>query len=204
MTKNLRQTTIDTYDASAEKFKTYFGDMGARSDDIELAYELSENREHPRVFEIGCGDGRDAAYIMQKASFYLGMDPAEKLLEIARERAPQATFQTGDITDFIWPQNVDVVFAFASLLHLDSDEVQQVLEKAYEALNPGGVFYISLKYSETYKEVIQEDEFGKRQFFLYSPEIIEELNQTSFEVVFSGLQQHGGREWFSIVLKKPC
>ena len=203
MSKTPRQITIDTYNNSAKQLADYFVGIGPRTADIELAIELSENRLAPRIFEIGCGDGRDAEVITAKAQWYEGMDPSSGLLQYAKNRLPDASFKLGDITNYEWPHNLDVVFAFASLLHLSKDEIEHVFRDAYVALQPGGVFYVSLKYMPEYTEVMKHDEFGDRQFFFYTPEVIKGLVGPEYEVVFEDHQQIGNTRWFSIAFKKP-
>lgn len=203
MSKTPRQITIDTYNNSAKDLADYFVGIGPRTADIDLAVELSENPQHPRVFEIGCGDGRDAEVIVSKAAWYEGMDPSSGLLDYARRRLPNATFTVGDITNYKWPRDLDVIFAFASLLHLSKDEVGLVFKDAYAALRPGGVFYISLKYMPEYTEIMKHDEFGDRQFFFYTPEVIKDLAGPEYEIVFEDHQKIGNTDWFSIAFKKP-
>ena len=164
---------------------------------------MSENRNSARVLEIGCGDGRDAKEIIQRAAWYLGMDVSDNLLTIARKVCPEAQFVQDDITKFTFPDNIDIIFSFASLLHVNKYEMKQILGKAYKALNPGGVFYISLKYLPLYTEKVQEDRFGKRQFFFYTPELIMQLAGNTYECVYVDRQHLNNTDWFTIVLKKP-
>jgi len=200
---DLRQETVDTYNKTAQAMANKFTAIGPRTADIDLGFELCKNRKHARVLEIGCGNGRDALEIVRRATWYRGMDISENLLQIARQVCPSAQFIQGDVTKYNFPPRLDIIFAFASLLHIDKQEMKRVLKRAYTSLNPGGVFYISLKYLPEYTEKIKTDQFGRRQFFFYNPELIIELAGEVYEPIYIDMQHFQDVEWFTIVLKKP-
>jgi len=199
---NLRQETIDTYNKSAKELAKYFQGYGARTKDIELGLKLAGKPKSARVVEIGCGDGRDAAEIIPRVQFYVGCDISSELIKIAQAKVPAGTFEIADVMNFEFPDNLDVVYAFASLLHLDKTEIKTVLQKVERALKTGGVFYVSLKYAPHYQEKIKKDKYGKRLFYFYSPEEIAELAGNAFRVVVTDLHTHGDTKWFTIALQK--
>jgi SAM-dependent methyltransferase len=199
---NLRQVTIDTYNQSADALAEYFKGIGPRVKYVDIALELAGNPKNPRIVEIGCGDGRDASYITQKAGFYKGFDISEKLINIAKKDLPNTQFEVADAIDFNYPPDLDVVFAFASLLHLNPKEVKDTLSKVSSALKPGGIFYISSKYSDEYKEEVKNDKFGSRLFYFYNAKIITELAGDDFEAVKQWQEVIGKTDWFEIALQK--
>lgn len=199
---NLRQQTIDTYNKSAKELAEYFRGIGPRVEHIETAFELAGSPQSARSVEIGCGDGRDAKEIVKRADWYLGFDISEELIKIAKTYVPEGQFEVADAATFEFPKNLDVVFAFASLLHLNRDEVKDVLARAYEALKPGGVFFISLKYRPQYVQEVKEDQYGTRLFYFYNADIIAELAGDGYEVAKTWREIHGHTEWFEIALKK--
>jgi SAM-dependent methyltransferase len=194
--------TINTYDSSANELAEYFKGIGARVDDIQLGIKLCGSSDNLKVIEIGCGDGRDAAEIVPRVSSYVGVDPSEGLLEIARKRLPGTTFIKADALSYDYPENVDVIYAFASLLHINKSDMQVALEKASASLRTGGVYYISLKERDDYTEEVKSDQYGERMFYYYSPSIIRDLSSQWFDVVHEEHQQIGHTAWFTIALKK--
>lgn len=202
MTPDLRQQTIDTYNKSAKELAEYFKGIGPRNEDIDRAFDLAGEPQSARVLEIGCGDGRDAKQIEKRAKWYLGFDISEELIKLAKDFVPTAKFEVGDANTFDYPKDLDVVFAFASLLHLDKDQMKSVLAKIHESLKPNGILYMSLKYSPHYVEKIKEDKYGVRQFFFYSSEVVKSLTGNLYKMVFE--QQHTikEQEWLEIALRK--
>lgn len=202
---NLRQQTVDVYNDTAAHMAQKFRNIGARKDDVQRGLELAGDPADARVLEIGCGDGRDAKEIYQQVKWFMGFDISESFIRIAREYVPGADFVVADAVTFGYPNNLDVVFAFASLLHLSKEELRTVLGKVAVALKLGGIFYISLKWAPEYTSQVKKDEFGERLFYFYTPEFVAELATESYEVAWSDRQSRSEAnhtEWFTIALRK--
>jgi SAM-dependent methyltransferase len=198
--------TIKTYNASAAQlashFQTYKG--GAVLDSISRSFALAAKLKDGMVIEIGCGTGKDAAEIIKYTDQYEGFDPAQGLLEIARKHVPEATFTEADALSYAYPSGAIIVFAFASLLHLNRDDFMAVAAKVAESLQTGGVFCMTLKEADAYAEQTQEDDFGTRLFYLYSPELVREMLNPSFELVYEGHDIVGPKKkkWMSLIFVK--
>lgn len=197
--------TIETYDKHAKEFATYFRSIKTgRKEDVSKAFELLGSRHSSRVIEVGCGDGRDAKLILEYTQEYTGFDPSIKLLELAQKNLPGVDFVVSDAVGFEYGENVDIVFAFASLIHINMDDMKKVFTKVHNSLNSGGILYLSLKGSDSYHEFIQEGKHGERLFYFYHPSEIREIAQSRFEEVFfkEGFVTNGAKNWFEIALKK--
>lgn len=193
---------IKAYDDSAQKLAEYFNGIGSRIEDIECALELANKNNGARVIEIGCGDGRDAMEIIKRVAWYEGFDPSAGLLDIAKKKAPHTSFILADASSYKYPTNLDVVYAFASLLHINQSDLPDVFEKVSKSLRIGGVFYISLKERDSYIEEIKDDDYGQRMFYYYNPSIIEHLAGNDFTSIYEDHQMIGKTRWFTIALKK--
>src|SRR5690349_18372617 len=66
----------------------------------EELIEVAAPREREHVVDVGCGTGNAALLAAARGAHVTGVDPAPRLLEVARERAAadglEATFVTGD------------------------------------------------------------------------------------------------------------
>lgn len=199
---NWYNRNVQTYDTSAEKLADYFQGIGARTDDIEMGLKLAEQSSGGRVVEIGCGDGRDAEEILKRVEWYEGVDPSAGLLSIARKRLPEASFIKADAISYEYPENIDVIFAFASLLHVQKDALPAVFDKGRQALRKGGIYYVSLKERSEYTEEVKTDEYGERMFYFYNTQLVKELAGTAFQAVYESHQTIGSTDWFTLALKK--
>lgn len=195
--------TIETYNNSAEMFASYFAGIGSRVTDIETALELTQQDPSTvSAVEIGCGDGRDAEEIVKRVGSYEGFDPSAGLLKIARQRLPETSFKVADALSYEYPQNTDLLIAFASLLHVNRDDMRTVFQKAEQSLRPNGIFYISLKERVDYREELQEDKFGRRMFYYYNAALIQSIAGPAFSAVHEDHQTIGTTNWFTIALAK--
>ncbi len=195
--------TVETYDNSAEMFVSYFAGIGSRVKDIETALELTQQDPLSiSAVEIGCGDGRDAVEIVKRVGSYEGFDPSVGLLDLARQKLPDESFKVADALSYDYPPNIDLYFAFASLLHVNRTDLGTVFQKTGESLRPNGILYISLKERPEYVEELQEDQFGARMFYYYNPQLIEQIAGAAFKSVFEDRQTIGSTNWFTVALQK--
>lgn len=114
--------TIATYNRHALEIGALLDRRGGRESIIEQGLELAGWPINPSAIELGCGTGRDAEQIVPRVEYYEGFDPSQGLIEIARQRVPNAQFVVADALDYPYPSDVDVVYGFASFVHLDRDE----------------------------------------------------------------------------------
>ncbi len=196
---DLKQQTIDTYERTAGKMAEKFNAIGPRIEDIERGFSFID-KQNPSVLEIGCGNGRDAKVILKHTNRYLGIDISESMIKIARKSVPNGAFEVSDIEAFTLPKNIDIVFSFASLLHSEAKDVQDILISVHEALSENGIFYISLKYGNGMTTTT--DRFGTRTYYFYTPKDIEGMAAQKYEVLWSDRQEVLSQDWFTIVLKK--
>lgn len=196
---NKKLQTKLTYDRSAESLVKKFNSIGARVSDIQRTFSCIQ-KENPKVIEIGCGNGRDAEEILKYTSDYLGFDISSELIRWVSPSLPKEKFIVADVEEFIWPENVDIVFSFASLLHTPKEALQKILTDIYQSLSRDGVFFLSLK-CDVYQEKEQVDEFGTRTFYYYLPEDIERMLEGKMKNIYLDFQEIKGQKWFTILLQ---
>jgi SAM-dependent methyltransferase len=198
--------TIESYDKHAKELAEYFKGIGSRVAYIEKALELAGNPNQPRIVEVGCGDGRDTRAIVERAAWYQGFDPSTGMLDIAKEQLPGTDFVIDDIQHYEFPANLDVVFAFASLLHVPKADLPAAFRKIHVALKDGGVLFLTVKERDKYELEIKEDQFGERMFYYYTSEVIKDLAGDIFETVFEEHSDHlipvRKSKWLAMALRK--
>jgi len=195
-----KQKTISTYDKSAKVIAKRLDNSEPCNKHIDRAFEMIKIA-NPKVIELGCANGRDAKYILTKTSDYLGIDFSEELIKIAKNNVPNAKFIVADMVNYEIPINTDIVFAFASILHLKKQEFKKVLNNVYKSLKPGGIFYI-LTINGKYKERENIEELGTRFYYDYNEELIETLCESNYKIVYSHRKKYITKYWLSIALKK--
>jgi trans-aconitate methyltransferase len=194
------KVTIDTYNKSAKLYAEKFAGVGPRTKGIDRTFaELG--LENPRVLELGCGDGRDAAYICEKTTQYKGIDLSVEMVMLAKERLLKGEFEVADICEYGFDDQIDVVFAFASLLHLDKSSFSSVLARSHEALSENGLFWLVVKEGEYKGAEKIMDSWGERIFYFYEVEDIKEMAK-GYEILFSRFVANGKTNWLNVLLRK--
>jgi trans-aconitate methyltransferase len=194
--------TVETYDRSAHALAAYFAGIGSRVELVERGLSYIADPEQARAVEVGCGDGRDAAEIVPRVGWYEGFDPSANLLALAKKRLPETSFAHADALTYSYPENLDIVYAFASYLHLNKDDFRTASSLAARALRRGGILLLTLKEGDGYQEKLVEDEFGKRMFYLYDQATMQETVDPALEVVYTEKQIMKHTTWLINILQK--
>lgn len=188
------------YNRAADTYRSRYDSFPPRVENIEQVLDYLE-KDNPHIIEIGCAYGRDAQYMVTKTNQYHGFDISERYIEMARAEVPTGSFSVSDVMDFDWPPNVDAVIAFASLLHSSKEELQTILDRIEQVLNPGGVIFLSLKRRDVYESVVENDGLVSRRFYYYTREVIQEIIPAGMVEVFYE-EQSRSEEWFNMILQK--
>lgn len=196
----LKEETINTYNTSAREIAEKFNSQGARIQDIDYVFSMQDT-ENPFVLEIGCGNGRDAVEINKRSTHYLGIDISEKLIAIAKETVSGAHFEVADIETYTFPKNIDIVFAFASLIHVTKESLQKIMAQLFTSVSQNGLVFVSLKHSEKYKQVTKTDEFGVRTYWHYSQSDMADV-ASGFIIEHTSIQDIRGQVWMEVLFRK--
>jgi Trans-aconitate methyltransferase len=188
------------YNAAALPYREKYDRIPPRADAVDATLAYCEVK-NPNVLEIGCAYGREAAYILTKTDRYTGIDISDEYIKMAQTELPHGTFVRADVLEYDFPTELDVIFAFASLLHLDREQLRVVFEKAHTALNENGVLFLSLKRKDEYGLEVETDEYGTRTFYFYNARLIQEIAAGLF-VSLESDEQDREVAWFTIILRK--
>jgi len=193
--------TTETYNRAAEAYAEKFSHIGRRVADIDRGIDLWGGEGEPCVVELGCGNGRDAQVIFERTKRFTGVDASKVMIRLAREWVPRALFLVEDMRTYEIPDGTDIVYAFASFLHLNREEVQQLLTRIHGSLTDGGVVYLSVK-RDDYHEYVRVDDYGPRTFYFYQESDFRLMAEGLYKMVYTDEQTLLGVEWLTVVLKK--
>jgi ubiquinone/menaquinone biosynthesis C-methylase UbiE len=101
--------------------------------------------------DIGCGSGRDVAWLVANGFPAIGYDPCQGLLNEARTRYQQLEFVTAALPELTGiPDNTfENVLCETVLMHLECGSVVAAVHRLIAILKPGGTLYLSWRVSET-------------------------------------------------------
>lgn len=104
-----------------------------------------EGLEPGRALDLACGEGQNAVWLASLGWDVTAVDYADVAVAKGIERAARAgvavDFQVGDLLDYV-PEARSFDLVVILYLHISSDGLRLVLERATEALAPGGTLVL--------------------------------------------------------------
>lgn len=113
---------------------------------LNLIYREVLTREAPEVLDVGFGTGTLTARLWQRGCRITGLDFSPRMIELAREKMPDAELYQWDFSCGLPPQlggrRFDFIVATYSLHHLTDEEKPGFLARLLGLLKPGGKLLI--------------------------------------------------------------
>ena len=131
-----------------EQYAQRFADATLSLDLGELhATFLAHLAPDSLILDAGCGAGRDARVFLEQGHRVRAFDASAELCAIATQYVGEPVFHQhfDDITERAC---YDGIWACASLLHVPERDLPTTLARLWDALKPGGCFYLNFKAGE--------------------------------------------------------
>ncbi|KAL9044166.1 MAG: hypothetical protein Q9214_002676 [Letrouitia sp. 1 TL-2023] len=95
------------------------------------------------VLDCGSGTGKPVAYTITDSGHRLhGIDVAQNMVDLARKKVPNATFEKAEMLEYKPVNLLDAVIAMFSLFQLTRMDITSMAHKWYEWLQPGGLLLL--------------------------------------------------------------
>ena len=134
--------TLSHYNRHADSFWEGTRDHDVSQNRDALIQHLRGNPPF-RILDFGCGPGRDLKVFQELGHEAIGLEGAERFVEIARQYSGCEVWQQDFLRLQLPPQYFDGIFANASLFHVPSQELPRVLKQLRATLKPDGVLFSS-------------------------------------------------------------
>ena len=141
------QETLSAYDAKAASFAQDWHDQPAPSD---LHAVVKRYFQPGATADIGCGSGREVAWLAAEGFAATGYDASSGLLQQARARYPQLSFAFAALPELkgIADGSFDNVLCETVIMHLPQAQIAPAVARMLEILKPGGIFYLSWRVAQ--------------------------------------------------------
>ena len=154
------------------------------------------------ILDLGCGSGRDSRYFLQKGYRVEACDGSEEMVKAATQNAdiPIKKMLFCELNE---KDRYDGIFACASILHVPSRELPDIINRMKKAVKTDGILYVSFKYG-TFEGVRNGRYFTDRTEESLQA-ILDEVG--GLEVIRTGItgDARPGREdekWLNVLLRK--
>ncbi|MCD4847086.1 MAG: methyltransferase domain-containing protein [Candidatus Aegiribacteria sp.] len=116
-----------------------------------------------RVLDLGCGSGRNAAYLAGRGFLVCGVDIAQGAVEFCVKRLAQlqlsGVFKQGTLENIPFPDNeFTAVVCIASLDHVTLDCASKSIDEIRRVLSESGVMLLTFDPPDTDEDIVDEAE----------------------------------------------
>jgi SAM-dependent methyltransferase len=134
--------TLHAYDAASRKFATDWEEQPAPLDLYRL---VGKYFARGLTADIGCGSGREVAWLLANGYDAIGYDASQGLLEEAQRLHPGARFFEAKLPELANVPRATYrnVLCETVIMHLAAEEIGRAVNSLMEILIAGGTLYLS-------------------------------------------------------------
>jgi SAM-dependent methyltransferase len=136
------ELTLEYYNKRADEFWEGTRDHDV-SQNIAALLQYIEGRPPFTLLDLGCGPGRDLKALAARGHVAIGVEGAAQFAAMARAHSGCEVWQQDFLALDLPCRHFDGVFANASLFHVPSRALPDVLLRLHACLKPGGVLFAS-------------------------------------------------------------
>ncbi len=186
------------YESNAERYaaETFFADMSEQYQRFRLLL-----KKGAKILDVGSGSGRDACYFQKQGYQVTALEPSKNLCREIR-KVFSGEIVCSNIQNYRPTERYDGIWACASLIHLQEEEVLQFFEKIDQYLDDNGIIYISGKNG------ISTGEVEEGRFFLeFTEQLVEKILTVNKKLKLEQLwytEDASGRKgfwWMNVILR---
>lgn len=137
-----------SYDAVAEAYADQLvNEVSGLPFERWLLDRVAARADGGPVVEVGCGPGHVTAYLADAGADATGIDLSPGMIEEARRRFPEGTYEVGDLRQLMRPATAtgwSAVLAWYSLIHLAASELPDAVGSLARPLAAGGWLVLAM------------------------------------------------------------
>ena len=142
--------TIHQWESAAERYaaeqeKSEYADVNRA-----VVRRRFQQMHGERVLDLGCGYGWYTDYFNGIGARAVGVDGAEAMIRIARERYPDGDFSVADLAKPLPFGSAAFDLVFCNQVLMDIERIEDLLRECHRVLKDGGVLYCSIVHPAFY------------------------------------------------------
>lgn len=191
--------TLHAYDTDAGAFAKEWHEQAAPDDMYDL---LLRHFRPGSTVDIGCGSGREVAWLASNGFHACGFDASEVLLDQARLTYPGLDFAQAALPDLAGIERgfYENVLCETVIMHLPPDEIGLAARTLLDLLQPGGTLYLSWRVTEG---TSQRDKLG-RLYAAFDKHIVIDVWRNDAAILFDqeDLSVSSGKKVHRLIARK--
>lgn len=151
------EQTLAAYQQGAGTYAEEWTNQTAPTD---LYMLLNQYFQPGLTADIGCGAGRDTAWLAENGFQVVGFDASAALLMEASSRYPQLSFRLASLPklEALEEGNFANILCETVIMHLPVDQIAAAVQRLLSRLMPGGILYLSWRVT---READKRDDNGR-------------------------------------------
>ena len=192
--------TLAAYDSEAAAFAKDWHEQPAPVDLQEIVERFFVRGGTSA--DIGCGGGREVAWLNANGFPAVGFDCSEGLLNEARKRYPGFKFVQAELPDLkgIAANAYDNLLCETVIMHLDCTEIARSVRRLLDVVKPSGILYLSWRVTE---KADLRDSHGRLYAAFDAAIVLAELKATAVLLDEEAVSASSGNKIHRLVVKKP-
>ena len=152
--------------------------------------------------DIGCGSGREVAWLNANGFSAAGFDASEGLLAEARRRYPAFKFASAELPDLkgIGARAYDNVLCETVIMHLERAQIAASVRRLLDIVKPSGILYLSWRVTD---DADLRDAQGRLYAAFDAALVLAELKTASLLLDEEVVSASSGKPIHRLVVKKP-
>ena len=203
----MKQTTLKYYEKNGKNIAERYESANVS----DLHRVLNASFKLPAtLLELGCGSGRDAAFMTKLGFNVTAVDGSATMIESALNYHPELSgcLQTLQLPEELSGRfdKFDGIFSIAALMHFSRPHIERILQQVNALLIAKGRFFFSVPIQ---RDDIQNDEFdakGRRFTAMTEAQWLDLCGQYGFELIRSSTTKDGlgrkGIAWLNCLTEK--
>ena len=181
-------TSRAAYGARAAEYTELLGTMDAVAEDDRLLVEAWADRVDGVLADVGCGPAHWTAHLASLDHEVTGIEPVEEFVTHAHRTHPEVRVEPGSFQT-LPVAAVDGILGWYSIIHTPPVEMPLLLERAHQALRPGGSLLLGFFASD---QVEAFDHAVTTAWYWPVDELAGVMTAAGFTVVSRGTRQDTG------------
>ena len=150
--------------------------------------------------DIGCGCGREVAWLNANGFSAAGFDASEGLLTEARQRYPGLKFAHAELPDLKGIGTYDNVLCETVIMHLERAQIAAAVRRLLGIVKPSGILYLSWRITDNSD---LRDSQGRLYAAFDAALVLAELKTTTLLLDEEVVSASSGKKIHRLVAKKP-
>ena len=190
--------TLAAYDQEAASFAKDWHDQPAPVDLQEVVERFFVRGGNSA--DIGCGSGREVAWLNTNGFSATGFDASEGLLKEACRRYPGLKFKHAELPELRGVGTFDNVLCETVIMHLDRKQIAASVRRLLGIVKPSGILYLSWRITDGSD---LRDSHGRLYAAFDSALVLAELKTTVLLLDEEVVSASSGKKIHRLVAKKP-